>query len=164
MSSGDVARVNPNGSITIFDRAKNIFKLCQGEYIAPEKLEGVYTQCPNILQIFVHGESIQAYLVGVVYPNPEAAKEWATKAGLGDVTVKDLVDNQDYKKHLLNEINSKAKEFNLTGLERIRKLHLIDYPFTVENDLMTPTYKVKRNKAKQVFQAQIDEMYAQPLE
>jgi len=46
INSGDVVRVSPNGSIVIFDRAKNIFKLAQGEYIAPEKLENIYTQCP----------------------------------------------------------------------------------------------------------------------
>ncbi len=56
--SGDVVKVNPNGSITIFDRAKNIFKLCQGEYIAPEKLENIFVQCPSILQIFVYGDSL----------------------------------------------------------------------------------------------------------
>lgn len=49
INSGDVVLVNPNGSIQIFDRAKNIFKLCQGEYIAPEKLENVYIECTSIL-------------------------------------------------------------------------------------------------------------------
>jgi len=39
----------------------------------------------------------------------------------------------------------------LSGLERVRKVHIIDYPFTVENDLMTPTFKVKRNQAKKIF-------------
>ena len=48
INTGDVAIVNPNGSIKIIDRAKNIFKLCQGEYIAPEKLENIYVQCPLI--------------------------------------------------------------------------------------------------------------------
>jgi long-chain acyl-CoA synthetase len=65
LASGDVGMVFPNGSIKIIDRAKNIFKLAQGEYIAPEKLENVYTQSPYIAQIFVHGESTEAWLMAV---------------------------------------------------------------------------------------------------
>lgn len=42
INTGDVAIIHPNGAVQIFDRAKNIFKLSQGEYIAPEKLENVY--------------------------------------------------------------------------------------------------------------------------
>ncbi len=48
INSGDVAMILDNGAIKLFDRAKNIFKLSQGEYIAPEKIEGNYSQCPCI--------------------------------------------------------------------------------------------------------------------
>ena len=56
--TGDVGVVYPNGSIKIIDRAKNIFKLSQGEYIAPEKLENVYVQSDYVAQIFIHGDSL----------------------------------------------------------------------------------------------------------
>ena len=58
LSTGDVAIIYPNGAIKIVDRAKNIFKLCQGEYIAPEKLENAYIQCSLIQFIFVYGDSL----------------------------------------------------------------------------------------------------------
>jgi long-chain acyl-CoA synthetase len=58
LRTGDVGMIYPNGSVKIIDRAKNIFKLSQGEYIAPEKLENAYIQSPFIQQIFVHGDSL----------------------------------------------------------------------------------------------------------
>ena len=71
INSGDVAVILPNGNIKIVDRAKNIFKLAQGEYVAPEKLENIYVQAPLIAQIFVHGDSLQSYLVAIIVPDPE---------------------------------------------------------------------------------------------
>jgi long-chain acyl-CoA synthetase len=49
VNTGDIVLILPSGAIKIIDRAKNIFKLAQGEYIAPEKIENVYSQCPGIL-------------------------------------------------------------------------------------------------------------------
>ena len=56
--SGDVGVIYPNGSIRIIDRSKNIFKLSQGEYIAPEKLENIYVLSKYIAQSFVYGDSL----------------------------------------------------------------------------------------------------------
>ena len=73
--SGDVGVIMPNGSLRIIDRAKNIFKLAQGEYIAPEKLENVYGQSAFISQIYVHGDSLQSYLVAIVVPDQEECEK-----------------------------------------------------------------------------------------
>ena len=76
--TGDVAQVYPNGSIKIIDRSKNIFKLSQGEYIAPEKIEQIYGLSQAVAQCFVYGDSFQNACVAVVIPEEEWAMKWAT--------------------------------------------------------------------------------------
>ncbi|KAG1896085.1 long-chain-fatty-acid-CoA ligase [Suillus fuscotomentosus] len=68
--TGDVAEVDPQGRFKIVDRVKNIMKLAQGEYVALEKIENMYIACPLVQQIFVHGDSLQSYLLAVLIPDP----------------------------------------------------------------------------------------------
>jgi len=93
LASGDVGLVYPNGSVKIIDRAKNIFKLSQGEYIAPEKLENVYVQSPFLQQIFVHGDSLQSWLVAVAVAEPSTLKKWSHENGMS-------TENDDLKEVL----------------------------------------------------------------
>lgn len=70
LHTGDVGKVFPNGSIKIIDRVKNIFKLSQGEYIAPEKLENVFIQSDFVAQAWIYGESIHDYVVAFLVIEP----------------------------------------------------------------------------------------------
>jgi long-chain acyl-CoA synthetase len=60
-------------------------------------------------------------------------------------------------------MDAKAREFSLTSLEKIKKVILTSTPFTVENDLITPTFKIKRAAAKKFFAPQIEKLYSEPL-
>ena len=68
--------IYPNGSVKIIDRSKNIFKLSQGEYIAPEKLENVFVLSPYIAQSMVYGNSLESCVVAIVVPDEEEVKKW----------------------------------------------------------------------------------------
>ena len=69
-------------AIKIIDRAKNIFKLSQGEYIAPEKLEGVYVQSSFVMQNWIYGNSQKDYILGFFVIDPDNVKRWAKTKNL----------------------------------------------------------------------------------
>jgi len=153
--TGDVAQIYPNGSIKIIDRSKNIFKLSQGEYIAPEKLENIFVLSPFVEQSFVYGDSLKNCVVAIVYPDQNAVKKFKESQPEGT----NVLESDEFKKLVLDDMNRLATEHHCSSLEKPKAIHLISDAFTVDNDLLTPTFKLKRNIAKNVFQAQIDKMY-----
>jgi len=76
MHSGDIAQIDSFGKVTIIDRVKNIFKLSQGEYIAPEKLENIYVQSEWVLMSWIYGDSLKDYTIGFFVLDPEAMAKY----------------------------------------------------------------------------------------
>ncbi|CAI0441664.1 unnamed protein product [Linum tenue] len=156
--TGDVGEWQPDGSMKIIDRKKNIFKLSQGEYVAVEHLENIYGGTPGIDSIWVYGNSFESYLVGVVNPNKLALEKWAEENGVsGDFN--SLCENPKAKEHILQELSKIGKEKKLKGFEFLKAAHLDPEPFDMERDLLTPTYKKKRPQLLKYYQNVIDEMY-----
>jgi len=144
--------------LRIVDRKKHIFKLAQGEYIAPEKIENIYIRSPLVGQIFVHGESLQACLVAVVVPDPEPLNSWAKNKGVKG-TYEELCQNSSVKAAILEEMTSYGKKAGLKSFEQVKDVYVTHEPFTVENNLLTPTLKTKRPECKKHFMPQIEAMY-----
>uniref|UniRef100_A0A8C9TR51 Arachidonate--CoA ligase n=1 Tax=Scleropages formosus TaxID=113540 RepID=A0A8C9TR51_SCLFO len=159
LHTGDVGQWLPNGTLRIIDRKKHIFKLSQGEYIAPEKIENVYMRSVPVLQVFVHGDSLQSYLIGIVVPDPEVFAEWARERGIVG-SYEELCQNPDVKKAVLEDMTAVGKEAGLKSFEQVKDLHLHPEMFSVSNGLLTPTLKSRRADIRRFFHQQISHMYS----
>ncbi|KAG0368592.1 Long chain acyl-CoA synthetase 7 peroxisomal [Gamsiella multidivaricata] len=158
-STGDVGMWDGLGRLILIDRVKNIFKLAQGEYIAPEKIEAILAKHHLVAQVFVYGYSLEAHVVGVVVPDADTLKLWADEHGLGDKSFEELCAEPMAKETLLKELAAFGRDSDLKGFEILKNIHLSPEPFFIENDLLTPTFKLKRHTAKAKYGAEIDRMY-----
>ncbi|XP_023612955.1 long-chain-fatty-acid--CoA ligase 1 isoform X1 [Myotis lucifugus] len=159
LHTGDIGKWLPNGALKIIDRKKHIFKLAQGEYIAPEKIENIYLRSEPVAQVFVHGESLQAFLVAIVVPDVETLGRWAGKRGLAG-SFEELCRSKEVKKAILEDLVRLGKESGLKPFEQVKGLALHPELFSIENGLLTPTMKAKRPELRNYFRSQIDELYS----
>ncbi|KAL4427692.1 hypothetical protein ABPG75_001781 [Micractinium tetrahymenae] len=160
--TGDIGEITPTGALRIIDRMKNIFKLSQGEYIAVEKVEGIYKMNSAVEQIWVYGNSYESQLVAVVVPVASKLRAIAAQVGSKNTDVEQDCRDEKVKKELLAQLTATGKEGKLKGFEMVRAIY-IESPsnlFSVENDLLTPTFKLKRAPLQKRYQAEIDAMYA----
>ncbi|KAJ0253788.1 Long chain acyl-CoA synthetase 7 [Hirschfeldia incana] len=161
LHTGDIGLWLPGGRLKIIDRKKNIFKLAQGEYIAPEKIENVYTKCRFVSQCFIHGDSFNSSLVAIVAVDPDVMKDWAASEGIKYENLGQLCKDPKVRKAVLAEMDMVGREAQLRGFEFAKAVTLVPEPFTLENGLLTPTFKVKRPQAKAYFAEAISKMYAE---
>ena len=167
LHTGDVAMIltQHGNAIRIIDRVKNIFKLQQGEYVAPEKLENALVDSQYVEQIFIYGDSLKNYLVSVVVPNRPKVVEYLKTINIecNKDNCQEYFENEQLKKEILRDMEELGRKVDFKGFEIVKKVYLSPEPFTVENDLCTPTLKVRRHIAKKYFAEQLDKLYSEKI-
>ncbi|ESK92844.1 long-chain-fatty-acid- ligase [Moniliophthora roreri MCA 2997] len=164
--TGDVAEIDDCGRIRIIDRVKNIMKLAQGEYVALEKIENTYSACPAAAQLYVHGDSLQSYLIAVVVADPVylaniASQTMGTKIGSDDVnTLGKACEDERIVNAFMKELAKEAKRNGLKGFETVKRIHITLDPFTVDDGTLTPTMKIRRKDAFNKFKVELTDLYA----
>ena len=134
--TGDIGEIDPeDGYLKITDRKKDIIVSAGGDNICPAKIENQLTNSSAIDQCMVYGDG-KNYLVALIVPN------------------KDFEGQKEKINKIVGEINK-----NLILLEKIKKFHLINESFSIENGLLTPTMKVKRNKVIAKYKNILESFY-----
>lgn len=157
--SGDIGLIRHNGGIQLIDRKKNIFKLAQGEFITPEKIENIYSMSKYVALIFLYGDSLRNYCIAIIVPEKEELEKLSEKLGVsGDYEY--LCRNANVNKFLIQELERIGKENGLSSLEQAKKIYLYPGTVSIESGLLTPTYKIKRFDMRKFFESKINFLYS----
>ncbi|KAJ9644366.1 uncharacterized protein PV06_06303 [Exophiala oligosperma] len=169
--TGDICSVDELGRFRIIDRRKNVLKLAQGEYISPERIEGVYlSSCSYLAQAFVHGDSVQTFLVAIFGVQPDTFSLFASKVLGKEIGPTDMAaiqaacEEPKVKAAVLKDLDRAGRKKKFAGYERVKNIKLYVEPFTVDNELLTPTLKLKRPVAAKKFRDVLDQLYDEGLE
>jgi len=164
--TGDIASIDERGRIKIIDRRKNVLKLAQGEYISPERIENVYLgQLPYLGQAYVHGDSTETFLVALFGVTPDLFAEKAGKILGHSISATDIpaiqaaCANEKVLKTVQAEMDVVGKKAKFAGYEKVKAIRLYLEPFTIENELLTPTLKLKRPQTAKKFRDTLDILY-----
>ena len=155
LHTGDIGHIDEAGRIAITDRKKDLIVNDKGDNIAPQKIEGMLTLQPEILQAMVSGDK-RPYVVGLIVPNPEWALEWARAQGMKyDFAV--LQDNPEFRAAVRAAVDRVNADLSVT--ERVRQFEFADESFSIENQEMTPSMKIRRHIIRERYAERVAGMY-----
>jgi long-chain acyl-CoA synthetase len=138
LATGDIGHFDDKGRIVITDRKKDIIVNDKGDNVAPQRIEGMLTLQGEIAQAMVYGDR-KPHLVALLVPDPEIA------------------DEPDVQQRLSSAVDRVNQE--LSVIEKVRRFIAADEPFTVENEQLTPSMKIRRHVIKQAYGDRLEALY-----
>ena len=153
--TGDIGEFDEDRYLKITDRKKDIIVNTGGDNISPSRIEEKLDIEPEIAQSMMYGDS-KNYLVAIIVPDRDNAKKWADDNNK-EFDINKLNHDLDFVK-MIKETTDRVNK-KLSQIEQVRKFLLIDEEFSIENNMMTPTLKVRRFMVKRKYQNQLEELY-----
>ncbi len=155
LHTGDVGHIDGSGRIVITDRKKDMIVSDKGDNVSPQKVEGMLTLQPEIAQAMVAGDR-RPYLVGLVVPDAEWALEWSRREGekFDMRALQGLPAFRSAVRAAIDRVNR-----DLSVVEKVRQFAFADEAFTIDNEEMTPSLKIRRHKLKERYGERLDALY-----
>ncbi len=154
--TGDMARIDDDGFIFITGRIKEQYKLENGKYVVPTPLEEQIKLSPYVLNVMVYGDN-RPYNVALVVANVSAVRTWGKENGVSESDDEKLLASSKVRELFKKELEKYAAKFK--GFEEVRDFALISEDFTTENNMLTPSLKLKRRGVVAKWQGVIDGIY-----
>ena len=155
LHTGDIGLIDEAGRLKITDRKKDLIVNDKGDNIAPQKVEGMLTLQEEIMQAMISGDK-RPYMVGLIVPDPEWALEWARAQDM-KYDFKALQDNPAFRAAIREAIDRVNKDLAVT--EKVRRYEFADEAFTIENEEMTPSLKIRRHVIRDRYKKRVDGLY-----
>ena len=153
LHTGDIGEFDAKGRIRITDRKKDMIVNDKGDNVSPQKVESMLTLQPEIGQAMVTGDR-RPYVVGLIVPDAEWSQGWAATHGVAAET---LADNAAYAAAIRAAVDRVNLE--LSVIEKVRRFALADEAFSIDNEEMTPSLKIRRHKIKARYGERLDALY-----
>ena len=144
LHTGDIGHLDEKGRLLITDRKKDLIVNDKGDNIAPQRVEGMLTLEPEILQAMVAGDR-RPHIVGLIVPDPEWLRDHGDLSG--EALHKAIAAAVDRVNH------------GLSVIEKVRRFIIADEPFTIENGQLTPSLKIRRHMIRAVYGERLDALY-----
>lgn len=156
LNSGDIASIDSQGHVTITGRLKEIIVLSTGEKVPPADMEAAILRDPVFDQVMLIGEA-RSYLSILAVPNVTRLQVLIAQHGLGDIFTNGQ-QKQQIEKILLDKVAHLTSEF--PGYAKIRRVAIVQEPWSIDNGLLTPTLKLKRAKVLEKHKVEVERLYA----
>ncbi len=154
--TGDQGQFDRLGNLVITGRIKELIVTSYGKNIAPIPIEEKICSCGYIEQVMLYGDK-KNFIVALVVPNRKQLERYAQKHHITYQDYNELVANEKIKQMLTDEIERVTAD--LSPYEKVKAFTVLPEGFTIENDMLTPTLKLKRTNVLVCYKKTIDEMY-----
>lgn len=156
LHTGDVGQLEPDGSLTLIDRKKDIMINAAGKNLSPSLIENVIKSSPYIKEVIVIADK-RPYVAALVQIDMDTVRLWAEGEGIAYTTFRSLAENPKVKELIDTEVNKANKD--LARVEQIKRSYLLPKELDHDDGEVTATMKVRRAKIYEFYADQIEALY-----